>query len=44
MSRNKRPNPYKEANEAFLKVKAQEEGMVVLVSSVTHHACPLLNA
>ena len=36
MSRNKRPNPYKEANEAFLKVKAQEEGMVVLDNGVLY--------
>ena len=36
MSRNKRQNPYKEANEAFLKVKAQEEGMVVLDNGVLY--------
>ena len=34
--RNKRPNPYKEANEAFLQVKAQEEGIVVLDNGVLY--------
>ena len=36
MSRNKRHNPYKEANEAFLQVKAQEEGMHVLDNGVMY--------
>ena len=30
MSKNKRFNPYKEANEAFLREKAQELGVHVL--------------
>lgn len=34
--RNKRPNPYKEANEAFLQVKAQEEGIVALDNGVLY--------
>lgn len=36
MSKNKRPNPYKEANEAFLREKAQEEGMHVLDNGVMY--------
>ena len=34
--RNKRHNAYKEANEAFLQVKAQEEGMHVLDNGVMY--------
>ena len=34
--RNKRSNPYKEANEAFLKVKAQEDGIHVLDNGVMY--------
>ena len=34
--RNKKANPYKEANEAFLQVKAQEEGMHVLDNGVMY--------
>ena len=34
--RNKKHNVYKEANEAFLQVKAQEEGMVVLDNGVLY--------
>ena len=34
--RNKKHNAYKEANEAFLQVKAQEEGMVVLDNGVMY--------
>ena len=34
--RNKRPNPYKEANEAFLQVKAREEGIVALDNGVLY--------
>ncbi len=34
--RNKKHNAYKEANEAFLQVKAQEEGMVVLDNGVLY--------
>ena len=36
MTRNKKHNAYKEANEAFLQVKAQEEGMVVLDNGVLY--------
>ena len=36
MSRKKHHNPYKEANEAFLEVKAQEEGIVVLDNGVLY--------
>ena len=36
MARNKRPNPYKQVNEAFLEVKAKEEGMVVLDNGVLY--------
>lgn len=36
MSKNKRPNLYKEANEAFLREKAQEEGMHVLDNGVMY--------
>ena len=36
MSKNKRPNPYKEANEAFLREKALEEGMHVLDNGVMY--------
>ena len=36
MSRKKHRNPYKEANEAFLEVKAQEEGIVVLDNGVLY--------
>ena len=36
MSKIKRPNPYKEANEAFLREKAQEEGMHVLDNGVMY--------
>ena len=32
----KRPNPYKEANEAFLREKSQEEGMHVLDNGVMY--------
>lgn len=34
--KKKRTNPYKEANEAFLAVKAQEEGIVVLDNGVLY--------
>ena len=34
--RNKKHNAYKEANEAFLQVKAQEEGMVILDNGVLY--------
>lgn len=34
--KKKKPNPYKEANEAFLQVKAQEEGIVVLDNGVMY--------
>ena len=34
--RKKRPNPYKEANEAFLQVKSQEEGIVALDNGVLY--------
>jgi len=34
--KKKRPNPYKEANEAFLQVKAQEEGIHVLDNGVMY--------
>ena len=34
--RKKRPNPYKEANEAFLQVKAREEGIVALDNGVLY--------
>ena len=34
--KKKKPNPYKEANEAFLKVKAQEDGMHVLDNGVMY--------
>ena len=34
--RNKRSNPYKEANEAFLQVKAQEDGIHVLDNGVMY--------
>ena len=36
MTRNKRHNPYKEANEAFLIEKSKEEGVVVLDSGVMY--------
>ncbi len=36
MTRIKRNNPYKEANEAFLKEKAQEEDMHVLENGVMY--------
>lgn len=38
MTRNKKrgPNPYKQANEAFLDVKAREDGMVVLDNGVMY--------
>ena len=36
MSRKKHHNPYKEANEAFLAVKAQEDGIVVLDNGVLY--------
>ena len=36
MSRKKHHNPYKEANEAFLEVKAQEGGIVVLDNGVLY--------
>lgn len=32
----KRPNPYKEANEAFLQAKAREEGIVALDNGVLY--------
>ena len=35
-NRKKRPNPYKEANEAFLQVKAREEGIVALDNGVLY--------
>ena len=34
--KKKKPNPYKEANEAFLQVKAQEEGIHVLDNGVMY--------
>ncbi|MBQ7272756.1 MAG: FKBP-type peptidyl-prolyl cis-trans isomerase [Bacteroidales bacterium] len=34
--KKKKPNPYKEANEAFLQVKAQEEGIKVLDNGVMY--------
>ena len=34
--KNKKTNPYKEANEAFLQVKAQEEGIIVLDNGVLY--------
>ncbi len=34
--RDKKHNPYKQANEAFLEVKAKEEGMVVLDNGVLY--------
>ena len=34
--RKKKTNPYKEANEAFLQVKAQEDGMHVLDNGVMY--------
>lgn len=34
--KKKKPNPYKEANEAFLQQKSQEEGMVVLDNGVLY--------
>ena len=34
--KKKRTNPYKEANEAFLAVKAQEEGIVALDNGVMY--------
>lgn len=36
LKRHKKHNPYKEANEAFLLVKAQEEGMNVLDNGVMY--------
>ena len=33
---SKRPNPYKEANEAFLAVKSREEGMITLDNGVLY--------
>ena len=38
MTRNKKrgPNPYKQANEAFLEAKAKEEGVVVLDNGVMY--------
>ena len=36
MSKKKRGNQYKEANEAFLAEKAKEEGMVVLESGIMY--------
>ena len=36
MVRNKRHNPYKEANEAFLLAKSKEEGVVVLDNGVMY--------
>ena len=36
LKRHKKHNPYKEANEAFLLVKAQEEGMHVLDNGVMY--------
>lgn len=35
-SKHRKPNLYKEANEAFLLAKAQEEGVVVLESGVMY--------
>ena len=35
-NKKKKPNPYKEANEAFLQQKSQEEGMVVLDNGVLY--------
>ena len=34
--KSKRPNPYKEANEAFLAVKSREEGMITLDNGVLY--------
>ena len=34
--KKKKPNPYKEANEAFLQEKAQEDGMHVLDNGVMY--------
>ena len=34
--KDKKTNPYKEANEAFLQVKAQEEGIIVLDNGVRY--------
>ena len=34
--KKKRTNPYKEANEAFLAVKAKEEGIVALDNGVMY--------
>lgn len=34
--KKKKPNPYKEANEAFLQQKSHEEGMVVLDNGVLY--------
>lgn len=34
--KSKKSNPYKEANEAFLKVKSKEEGVVVLDNGVMY--------
>ena len=34
--KKKKPNPYTEANEAFLQQKSQEEGMVVLDNGVLY--------
>ena len=36
LKRHKKHNPYKEANEAFLLVKAQDEGMIVLDNGVMY--------
>lgn len=36
MARNKRHNPYKEANESFLVAKSKEEGVVVLDNGVMY--------
>ena len=34
--KSKRPNPYKEANEAFLAVKSREEGMITFDNGVLY--------
>lgn len=34
--KHKRPNPYKEANEAFLEAKAKEEGVIALDNGVLY--------
>lgn len=34
--KKKKPNPYKEANEAFLQVKSQEDGIVALDNGVLY--------